>query len=137
MSVIGLDDDVIATLHAQTAKMPPGLSQLFMIQQGGAVARVAEDATAFGGRAAPFQTLFIGCWQDDAQRSACVEWSRSLWSALKPHSLGAYVNLAGDLDEATIKTTYGADKYARLQNIKAKYDPDNVFHLNQNIEPAQ
>jgi hypothetical protein len=47
----GLDDDVIATCHARTAKMPPGLSQLFMIQQAGAVARVAEDATAFGGRA--------------------------------------------------------------------------------------
>jgi FAD binding domain/Berberine and berberine like len=131
-----LDADVITRVHAQTAKMPPGMSQLFVIQMGGAVSRVAESATAFGGRSAGFQMLFIGIWQDEAQKPACVEWSRTFWASLEKHSKGAYVNLADDLDEAALKKTYGADKYAKLQRIKAKYDPENLFRLNQNIKPA-
>jgi hypothetical protein len=134
----GFDADTIATVQAQTAKMPPGFSQMICIQMGGAVARVPDEMTAFGGRTAKFQAMFLGIWQDGAQRPACVEWVRGVWGALAPRAnRGVYVNLADDLDEATLKATYGAEKYARLQRVKAKYDPENVFHYNQNIPPAK
>lgn len=130
-------DEVIQTFHHQTAKMPPGFSQMITIQMGGAIARVPDELTAFGGRSRGFQTLFIGVWQDDAQRPACVQWARGFWEAVEPHSKGVYVNLADTLDESSLKVTYGAQKFARLQQIKAKYDPENVFRLNQNIAPAR
>jgi FAD/FMN-containing dehydrogenase len=104
---------------------------------GGAVGRVPDDATAFGGRSARFQTLLIGIHPDDEPREPTVNWSRSFWSALEPHAHGAYVNLSDDQDERMLRTTYGAGKYARLQRIKAEYDPDNVFRLNQNIRPLR
>jgi hypothetical protein len=131
-----LSDDFIRATHAQTARMPAGHSQLLVLQMGGAVARVPEDATAFGGRSAPFQSLFIGVWEDAAQREQTASWVRGIWSALTPFSRGAYVNMSDDQDEAALKVTYGAEKYARLQRLKAKYDPDNVFNLNQNIAPV-
>ncbi len=132
----GFDDAVIGHVQAQTAQMPPGMSQLFTIQMGGAVARVPDEDTAFGGRASSFQSLFLGIWQDDAQRPACVQWARDSWDALRPHSTGSYVNFADDQDEQELRRTYGAEKYARLARIKAKYDPENVFRLNQNIKPV-
>src|SRR5262249_52760722 len=68
----GLDDEVCARIHEQTAKMPPGMSQVIIPQMGGAVARVAEDATSFGGRSAAFQAFALGIWQEEAQRDATV-----------------------------------------------------------------
>ena len=130
------NDDVIKNIHSQTPKMPAGRSQFFMVQMGGAVSRVPEDATAFGGRSAAFQTLFIGIWDEAAQKPDAVKWARGFWDALEPYAKGAYVNLSDELDESTLRTTYGAEKYAKLQRIKAKYDPENVFRLNQNIKPA-
>ena len=65
-----------------------------------------------------------------------MQWVRDSWSALEPYAKGAYVNLSDELDESALRTTYGAAKYARLQSIKAKYDPENLFRLNQNIKPA-
>ena len=132
-----LSDDLIRAVHAETAKMPPGRSQVFTVQMGGAVSRVPEDATAVGGRSAAFQTLFIGIWDELAGRPAAMQWVRGIWSALEPFAHGAYVNLSDEQDEPALRTTYGAEKYAKLQRLKAKYDPDNVFSLNQNIRPAK
>ena len=131
-----LDDAVTQRIHSSTAKMPAGRSQFFMVQMGGAVSRVPEDETAFGGRSAAFQTLFIGIWDEAAEKPGRVQWVRDSWSALEPYAKGAYVNLSDELDESALRTTYGAAKYARLQSIKAKYDPENLFRLNQNIKPA-
>ena len=83
--------------------MPPGHSQLFTIQMGGAVARVPEDATAVGGRSMAFQTLFIGIWEDAKDRPATVQWVREFWSGLSPKSRGAYVNLSGNMDESVLR----------------------------------
>ena len=131
-----LDDAVTQRIHSSTAKMPAGRSQFFMVQMGGAVSRVPEDETAFGGRSAAFQTLFIGIWDEAAEKPGRVQWVRDSWSALEPYAKGAYVNLSDELDESALRTTYGPAKYARLQSIKAKYDPENLFRLNQNIKPA-
>ncbi len=132
-----MSDDVIRAIHANTPKMPPGRSQVFVVQMGGAVSRVPEDATAFGGRSAAFQVLCIGIWDEPAGRDGAVKWVREIWGALEPYAHGAYVNLSDEQDEATLKITYGAQKYAKLQRLKAKYDPENVFSLNQNIKPAK
>jgi len=132
-----LSDDLIRELHDWTGKMPPGRSMVFVIQMGGAVARVPEDATAVGGRSAAFQTLFVGIWDDPSEKPTRVQWTRGIWDALVPFAHGAYVNLSDNQDEAALRITYGARKYARLQSIKAKYDPDNLFRLNQNIKPAK
>ena len=131
-----LSDAVMQRIHSHTAKMPPGRSQFFMVQMGGAVSRVPEDETAFGGRSAAFQTLLIGIWDDAAEKPGRLQWVRDFWSALEPYAKGAYVNLSDDQDESSLRVTYGAGKYARLQSIKAKYDPENLFRLNQNIKPA-
>lgn len=130
-----LTDQAMAAFHAGAMAMPAGPSAAFLLQMGGAVARVSEDATAFGGRNAAFQTLFLGVWEDDAGRPVSMKWVRDLWDSLVPSARGAYVNLADDLDEAALKVTYGEAKFARLQKLKAKYDQGNVFNLNQNIRP--
>ena len=98
--------------------------------------RVPEDATAVGGRSAAFQTFTVGIWTEPEGRPGVVKWARGFWEGLKPFSKGAYVNLSDEQDEPALKKTYGAEKFARLQSIKAKYDPENVFRLNQNIRPA-
>jgi FAD/FMN-containing dehydrogenase len=130
-----LSDGLLEVVQAETAKMPPGRSQMFIAQMGGAVARVPDDATAMGGRSAAFQTYFAGIWEEPGERQPTVKWVREFWKALEPYGRGAYVNLSDHQDEATLKVTYGPEKYARLQRIKAKYDPENVFRLNQNITP--
>ncbi len=132
-----LNDKSIAAIHERALSMPPGHSSLFILQMGGAVARVPDDATAFGGRDAAFQTLFLGVWDEAQRRDNAVRWTRDTWSALEPYAHGAYVNLSDTQDEAELKVTYGAEKFAKLQRIKAKYDPGNFFSLNQNIRPAK
>jgi len=132
-----LTDDTLAAIHKTALAMPPGRSQMILIQMGGAVERVPEDATAFGGRKALVNAMFVGIWDEDHEKAAIVEWARNAFTALEPWARGAYVNLSDVQDEAGLKLTYGPEKYARLQKIKAKYDPENVFCLNQNIKPAK
>ncbi|TMD04858.1 MAG: FAD-binding oxidoreductase [Chloroflexi bacterium] len=130
-------DDVIAAIHANTAKMPAGPSQMINLQMGGAVARVPDDATAFAGRSAGFLGMFSGIWEEADERDAAVAWSKGFADSLAPLSLGGtYPNLAGEESEERLIASYGREKYARLARIKTKYDPDNVFRLNQNIVPA-
>jgi hypothetical protein len=132
-----LSGGAITTIHEHTGRMPSGHSQLICMQLGGAVARVPESESAFPNRAAAFQMFAGGIWGEDAGKGACVQWARGVFTALQEHSHGTYVNFAQDLDDAGARSIYGADRYARLQRVKAKYDPENTFHLNQNIKPAK
>ncbi|HVS07822.1 MAG TPA: FAD-binding protein [Candidatus Dormibacteraeota bacterium] len=129
-------DGVLDAIHATTPKMPPGPSQALVIQMGGAVARVPEAATAFGGRSAAGLALFLGVWEHESQRLACRDWARSSSDALEPYASGTYVNLADEEPEERLKASYGAEKYTKLSRLKRQYDPDNVFRLNQNIKPG-
>ena len=133
-----LTDGVIdAIVEHQAKKMSP-LSFVPIFNFGGAFRRVDEEATAFGGSRDTGYAINISATtpspdEFDAERS----WVRAYWSALLPHATGngGYVNFMTEYDEDRVRNSYGA-KYARLQQIKATFDPDNVFHLNPNITPA-
>ena len=125
-----------AGLDSVAAAPSPGCSITLWLQ-GGAIARVDPDAMAFTGREAPFWLGVEAEWDDRALDDAHVEWGRSTMSALQPFTAaGHYVNDMVESGEDMVRSIYGDDKYERLVNLKRTYDPDNVFRLNQNIEPG-
>jgi hypothetical protein len=102
-------------------------------------AEPAEEDTAFGGSYRTRYALNIAAAAPTAELlDADRAWARSFWSDLVPHarSVASYVNFMAEFEEDRIRASYGAEKYRRLGQIKAKYDPDNLFHLNANIRPA-
>jgi FAD/FMN-containing dehydrogenase len=135
----GLSDAAIEVILEQQPKKAFPLSFLPIFILGGAYSRAAEEATAFGGSrshtyivniaaAAPTPELY------ETER----EWVRTFWSALAPHAVGvgSYVNFMTEPEQDRVRAAYGPQKYERLAEIKAQYDPENVFHLNANILPA-
>ena len=102
---------------------------------GGAVARVGEDETAFGGRDAGHTVNVIGITVSRDGFEEEREWARGLWTVLEPHQRNAYVNFLMEEGEERVRQAYGAEKYDRLQALKREYDPENVLRLNQNISP--
>ncbi|SEP18268.1 FAD/FMN-containing dehydrogenase [Halogranum amylolyticum] len=135
-----LSDDLIDVFvdHAFSAESPRSYSVLFHL--GGAVSRVDDDATAYTGRNSPHNININGVWRlDEEERYAESEttWTRRFFDALEPHREGVYVNFL-DADDGTqrVRESYGEYTYRRLAEIKTEYDPHNVFHLNQNIEPT-
>ena len=104
-----------------------------------AYSEVPEDATAFsGGRSPRYAVFIIGLCPVPELLEAERAWVRSVWDALRPHSIdiGSYVNALTDVDEDRLRASYGPEKYERLAVIKRTYDPDNVCHRNANINPA-
>ena len=105
----------------------------------GAAAEVDDDATAFGGsRSAECMLVVDVIATDDETLAADRTWARTMWDALRPLATGtgSYVNAISEQDDDRIRDTYGRGKYERLAEIKAIYDPGNVFHRNANIKPA-
>ncbi|MBB5787807.1 FAD-binding oxidoreductase [Jiangella mangrovi] len=133
--VRSLSDEAIAAHLAHGPKVPVVNSTMHIYPINGAVHRVAPDATAFAYRDANFATVIAGMWPDPAQNSANTQWVRDYYAATAPLSEeGGYVNfMAGD-DQGRVAVNYGGN-YDRLRTVKRAYDPDNVFHLNQNIAP--
>jgi hypothetical protein len=135
-----LSDDVIAVIadHAYTASSPRSYAAIFHL--GGAVARVSRDATAYAGRDVAHTMSIDGVWlPDESGESAAAEagWARQFLEALQPHAAGVYVNfLDSDDDTSRVLQAYGDHIYRRLAAIKTKYDPDNAFHCNKNIQPG-
>ena len=107
-----------------------------MFHLKGAVSRVADDRTAFGNREAAHAIICHGGWrpeEDFGDRETA--WARRFFAALGRFREGVYVNfLGGDEDPGRVREAYG-DVYDRLVDVKTTYDPDNVFHHNQNIRP--
>jgi hypothetical protein len=104
--------------------------------QGGAIARVPEDATAFSGRAARFDLSADTGWDDPADDDANWEWLQRALGIVEPDAVtGRYCNESSEDGSAVSRLIYGDAKYARLQALKREWDPQNVFHLNYNIEP--
>jgi FAD/FMN-containing dehydrogenase len=103
---------------------------------GGAIDRVAEDAMAFTGRAATYWLGVEAEWDDPGEDEAHKAWGRSTMDALQPFTAaGHYVNDMVESGEDVVRGIYGPAKYERLAALKRTYDPDNVFHLNQNVKP--
>ncbi len=103
---------------------------------GGAIGRVDEDATAYAGRAAPFDLSADSSWTDPSADDANVEWCRRAMQIVEPdRTLGAYSNGNGDVGPEMTRRIYGDAKLARLAALKREWDPDNVFHVNPNVAP--
>jgi FAD/FMN-containing dehydrogenase len=130
-----LDDELIDRLCEIHLDASGPQCEIHVHQMGGAVARVADGATAFAERSMPFVLNAVTGWHDPALGAAHREWSRAAIAAASDASTGrAYVNFLGDADAA--RTSYGRETYARLVALKNEYDPTNVFRLNQNVEPS-
>jgi FAD/FMN-containing dehydrogenase len=134
--VKSLPDEAIDTHIAEAAKAPSELSLMHLYPIDGAVQRVPKDATAWSTRDATWSMVIAGISDDPKQAEDLKAWGRAYWKAVHPFNLeGAYVNFMMD-DEADsrVQTTYG-ENYERLVQVKRKYDPKNLFRVNQNIRP--
>ena len=133
--VAELSDEVIDITAEHAARIRSPLTNFPIWQRGGAVARVGEDETAFNGRGVG-HTFNIGASTATADGfDEERDWVRNFWSALRPHHTSVYVNFLMEEGEERVRQAYGAQKYDRLKALKRKYDPDNLFRLNQNISP--
>jgi hypothetical protein len=135
--VKSLPDQAIDAHIAQAAAAPSALSLMHLYPIDGAVRRVPSSATAWGARDATFSMVIAGIDADPTKADALKAWGRAYWKTVHPFNLeGAYVNFMMD-DEASdrIQATYG-ENFARLTLVKARYDPQNLFRVNQNIQPA-
>jgi hypothetical protein len=133
--VAELTDDVIDVTVEHSMRIGSPLTAFPIWQGGGAVARVDEGETAFNGRGAGHSFNITSATEGPPGFDEEREWARSFWSALTPHHTSVYVNFLMDEGEERIRQAYGAEKYDRLKALKRKYDPDNFFHLNQNVPP--
>ena len=135
--VKALPDEAIDLHITQAANAPSDLSLMHLYPIDGAVHRVTKDATAWDAREARWSMVIAGIDPDPAKAVALMTWGRNYWKAVHPFNMGgAYINFMMD-DEAQgrVQASYG-ENYGRLTTIKAKYDPDNLFRVNQNIPPA-
>lgn len=129
-----IDDTVISSLADSMAECPNLDSDIYALQLGGAVCDVDESETPYSGRAAGHYWIVIGVWDDPALDSKCTTWGRKSAARLAASSLQAnYVNEQSETGLAL--NAYGEEKYYRLARLKSRYDPTNLFRLNQNIEP--
>jgi len=133
--VTELTDEAIEAHLEHGPKVPAVNSTAHIYPINGACHRVAPDATAFAYRDATFATVIVGIWPDPDDNEANTAWVRDYYAATAPLSEeGGYVNFMAADDQDRIKANYKGN-YERLVEVKRKYDPENLFHLNQNIEP--
>jgi FAD/FMN-containing dehydrogenase len=131
-----LPDGAIDAHLAQAAKAPSELSLMHLYPIDGAVHRVGEQDTAWSTRDATWSMVIAGIDPDPAHAGEIKAWAKAYWEAVHPFAAqGAYINFMMEEGEDRIKATY-RDNYHLLQKIKTKYDPDNLFRVNQNIRPS-
>ena len=136
-SVDDLTDNILDLLVEHWAQAPRGPTPWILVEHmGGAVARVPADATAYGDRHATYEVSVWANWTDPQRTDDYVTWTRTLAGALDGYACGGYVNYIEDDGERAVRTAYG-QHYGRLQALKDRYDPDNIFRFNQNIRPSQ
>ena len=135
-----LTDEAIDKLVKHGAERAGPMAQLLMEPMGGAISRVGEDETALGRRDVPWCYHALALWTEPDQETADahIAWAKGLADDLKQHSTdGVYLNYISDEGDDRVRSTYGPVKYDRLVALKDRYDPDNMFRLNQNIRPSQ
>lgn len=133
-----LTDEAIASHVEHGRKTPFVSSTMHMYPINGAAHRVGADETAFGHRDKTFAPVIAGMWPDPADNAKNTQWVKEYYDAIHPHSGsdGGYINFMSGDDDHRAAQNYGAN-YDRLAQVKATYDPGNLFHVNQNIEPAK
>ena len=133
-----LPAEAVDVLVEQLGRAPSKHSTIDVWLNGGAIASVADDATAFSGRAGLYVLGIESNWEHPSGDDANVAWARELLAAVEEHaSDGLYLNFPGFLEEgqSLVRASMGAN-YARLAELKKRLDPDNVFRRNANVEPA-
>jgi FAD/FMN-containing dehydrogenase len=130
-----LRDEVLDTMINFAGRQPSPQCEIFIGLIAGAANRIPADAMAYGHRDAKFVLNVHGRWDEAARDETCIAWAREFFKASAAYaSAGAYVNFMTEDESARVKTAYGVN-FARLIQVKKQYDPENVFHLNQNIKP--
>jgi FAD/FMN-containing dehydrogenase len=133
----GLSDEGIERLIDCFAKCPTPMGQLLLEHFHGAVSRVPVEATAFPHRAEGYNLVVLSEWMDPAATPACIEWARETYGTMGRFlGSGRYVNYLGDDEPGDPAAAAYGPNYPRLQAVKRQYDPENFFHMNQNIRPA-
>jgi FAD/FMN-containing dehydrogenase len=131
-----LSDAAIEEHLKHGSQLPTLQSTMHLYPIDGAASRIGKDETAWGYREAKWAGVIVGVDPNPANKDKIISWARNYWEALHPHSAGgAYINFMMDEGEDRIKATY-RDNYSRLARIKTKYDPNNLFSVNQNIKPT-
>lgn len=129
-----MTDETIDLISTIAADAPPD-SAIDLFYMGGAPSRVARSATAYPHRDADFDIIFMSRWPNATQKNAAIEWVLNAWEAVSPCCRGVYVNALENEGQERVKEAY-MENYSRLVKLKQKYDSDNFFRLNQNINPA-
>jgi FAD/FMN-containing dehydrogenase len=133
----GLTNEAIDRIVDCASTMSSPLSDVKVIPLGGGLENVAENSSAFAHRGLPLIVNINSRWVDPVESERHVAWTQRFWSAIKPFSAGGvYVNFLGSEGEDRVRAAYGPDKYRRLVELKDRFDPTNLFRLNQNIRPA-
>ena len=130
--------DAAIDIHIEHSMEPPAwLSATHIYPINGAAARVGKNETAWHFRDATWAMVIAGVDENASGKNAVIKWTKDYWNALRPYSAGGgYVNFMMDEGDQGVKTTYN-ENYGKLAEIKSKYDPGNLFRINQNIKPAE
>jgi FAD/FMN-containing dehydrogenase len=133
--------DALAIMVERFEKAPSPHCKMFIECIGGEAGRIAREDTVFDHRQSPFNLLILGGWEDESGDQENIAWTRETWNVMQPYaSEGVYVNyLNEEADEgsARVEAAYGPQKLARLSALKSRYDPGNLFRMNQNVRPAE
>jgi FAD/FMN-containing dehydrogenase len=108
-----------------------------LIPLGGAVAHVGEDDTAFSHRGTAYDYAAYSLWEDPAEGARHARWAQELGAAMRPFSTGVYINEMGAESHERVRSAYNPRTWARLAELKSRYDPGNLFRYNQNVPPAR
>ena len=131
-----LSDPVIDAVLAAVERLPSPHAEVLIAHLGGAISRVENDRTAYAHRDAEFVVNVHGHWTDPADDEAGLAWTRGLFEEIAPHATGGtYVNFLSDEGSERVQDAYPPAVWSRLVEVKRRYDPDNLFRLNQNIPP--
>jgi len=133
-----LSDEAIDNIVVHATRIGSPLTQLVIQPMGGAISDVGEDETAIGGRHAAYAVHAISMWENPAESEANIARAREFMQAMEPFTIpGISLNFTSDQTEDKVKASFGSEKkYERLVALKNKYDPTNLFRLNQNIKPT-
>jgi FAD/FMN-containing dehydrogenase len=132
-----LSDEAIDTMVEQAARITSPFSVVLLEPKGRAISRVGEDETALGGRDAAHTIYAFAMWEDPAETDTHIAWAREFMLAMEPFTIpGVSLNFSSDQNMNKVVGFFGPEKYERLVALKNKYDPTNLFRLNQNVKPT-